>query len=312
MSRPSERSGKTVFDYFSYFDRDSDGNSFGGTMRLKINQFFKASRKFVFAVAMSGLVLMPVGAEAGWFRNLVTSVVSTVIGLPAPSNAVTYVLNQTLNIFTNCSNSSHDGVRGQCFDSNEQAKINAAISILRARAYYVNRGGAIDPYSFFRAHTTNLINWDSAQMRNTYLVGYAAGCNNGSTNWGCHTIDGSTFITNTGLALDPVEMAGFLVHEADHYNKTHSCGDTADADINGPYGLEALYLKSISRNPVAGMTASQRSLAESRAWGIANYQLCSNTAARDQVLNYYNTASMAIPVYYPPPPRYNCSLCMEP
>jgi hypothetical protein len=247
-------------------------------------------------------------AEAGWFKNLISSIVSTSLGLPTPSNQVIAALTPILNLLTGCSSGSTDGVQTQCFDSTESAKINSAIKILKARQYLVDRGGAVDPYSQFRAHTSILINWDSAQTKMTYLVGYVAGCNADNA-WACHVIDNSTFLTASGLALDPVNLAAILSHEGDHYNKTHNCGDAADADLSGPYGLEALYSMSLYRNAIPQVTAGQQSLAYSRAVSIANYQLCSNTAARDAVLNYTNRAALAVAPITPAPPSGSVPAC---
>ena len=266
-------------------------------------------KKTMTVMACLLLTLNPVShAEAGWFKNLISSVIATTLGLPTPSNQVIQALTPVLNLITGCSSGTIDGVRTQCFSSSDASKISAAITILKARQYLVDRGGAVDPYTQFRAHTSTMLNWDSAQIKLTYLVGYVAGCN-GNNVLACHVLDNSTFITAAGIALDPVNLAGILTHEGDHYNKMHTCGDSADQDLSGPYGLEALYEMSLFRNSIPQVTSGQRSLAYSRAASIANYQLCSNTTARDIVLNYTNRSALYVPPITPPPPGNPATSC---
>ncbi len=247
---------------------------------------------------------------AGWFSNLTSTIVSTTLGLPTPSNAILYSITTSLGFLTDCPSGSVDGIRTQCFSSSEQSKLSQAADILKARQYQVNRGGPIDPYNHFKSHTSSLINWDNAMVRLSYLVGYASGCN-GNNVLACHVVDGTTFFTANGLSQDIIYIAGVYVHEADHYNKVHTCGDSADADTSGPYGLEAFYDMSNYLNPPAGVTAGQASIAYSRAYGIANYQLCNNTSARDQVLNYTNSVSLLVPTTTTVPPTrpVKCATC---
>lgn len=248
---------------------------------------------------LAGLTVSASPAYAGWFKNFVSNLVSpvnvtsTIHGLPVPSNNVIFLTTSTLGILTGCSTSTIDSIPSQCLDSGQRDKLNSAINILKARQYLVNRNGSIDPYMHFRSHTSALINWDSALVRATYLVGYRSGCSGGNT-FGCHVIDGTTFLTNNGLDHDAAYLSGVLLHEADHYNKTHSCGDTADADASGPYGLEAKYDMSLSLNSPPGVTPGQRLIVQARAFDIANYQLCGNAAARDEILNYTNSPSLYV------------------
>jgi hypothetical protein len=249
--------------------------------------------------AIAGLFVLAVmvgsssSAHAGWFKNFVSRIVnplnvtSTILGLPIPSNNVIFLAMSSLGILTGCSTSHVDSIPSQCLDSGERDRLNAAINILKTRQYLIDRNGVIDPYTHFRSHTATLINWDNALVKATYLVGYAVGCN-GNNVVGCHVVDGTTFLTAQGLASDPAYLAGILLHEADHYNKTHDCGDSADNDANGPYGLEAKYGMSVYLNPPPGVTSGQRAIVQSRAVAIANNQLCNNAEARAQILNYTN------------------------
>ena len=235
-------------------------------------------------------------AEAGFFKDFFKRLVnpinitSTILGLPIPSNNVFFLAMSTVGILTGCVSSSVDGIPSQCLDSAEREKLNIASQFLKNRQYLVAKGsGSIDPYAHYRQHTSSLINWDNALVQSTYLVGHAVGCSNGAL--ACHVVDGTTFFTKAGLAYDPAYLAGILLHEADHYNKMHTCGEAADADINGPYGLEAKYDMSTYLNPPPGMTEGQRAIVQSRATGIAIYQLCNNMSARTEVLNYTNAPS---------------------
>lgn len=145
-----------------------------------------------------------------------------------------------------------------------------------------------------------------------------AGCN--ATNiWGCHTLDGTTFLTAAGIALDSVVLSGLILHESDHYNKfSHSCGDFADNDLNGPYALESKYLFSIAGFGTWYVSTGQRSMAYSRASNIANYQMCNRADLRDELLSFYYRPGSYVGALNspPPPPTYSppplCALCSEP
>jgi hypothetical protein len=218
----------------------------------------------------------PVISQAG-FLQVFERVVLTVMNTDAS------LFNSLLNIVTKCSDGSVDGIGAKCFSDGEIRSISGSIDILKARRYPVKvPGQIIQPYQFFKDHTNRLVNINSKQMQLTYLSGY--GCN--SSFWACHTYDGTTFISGTGITLDSVRLSGVLLHEAAHYNKPHNCGEAADKDVDGPYGYEALYHMSIYRDRFA--SPSQKAVAYARASGIANYQLCGNQEARDIVMNYQN------------------------
>ncbi len=231
-------------------------------------------------------ISIPQYSNAGWLKSLVRSVVGVVTSVV---NRSAGVLNSVLNVFTNCDDSSVDGIATKCFNGEEISKIQAGVNALKTRNYAFAIGGRqINAYEHFKNHTSRFVNWDSRQMRLTYVTGYAAGCD-GDNKWGCHTVDGTTFLTALGLSLSDAKMSGLLVHEASHFDRAHNCGDSSDQDLNGPYGFEAIYLMSVARNnEEQNLPASEKALALSRAVSIANYQLCNNATAKDQVLNYKN------------------------
>jgi|GEM_PF-5234742 len=198
-------------------------------------------------------------------------------------NTAASAFNSILNVVTSCSDSNIHGISAKCFNSAEKSKLNSAMNILANTQHNVSHNTLINPYTYFKAHTKRLVNWDSRQMRLTYISGHASGCGN---NWGCHSFDGTTFLTGAGLSLDAVTMSGLLIHESDHNRKLHNCGHAADKDTNGPYGLEAFYHMSQVRAKHSSLTLGQKSLAQARAIAIANNQMCNNTVARDKILNY--------------------------
>ncbi len=240
------------------------------------------------SLIISLICVTPIYSQAGWFRSLQNAVVHVVA---SALNQTASVFNSVLNLVTNCDDSSVDGISTKCFDGNERAKIQAGINVLKSRNYaFTISGQTINAYNHFKAHTSRIVNWDSRQMRLTYVSGHAAGCN-GNNMWGCHTVDGTTFLTALGLSLSDAKMSGLLLHEATHFDRVHNCGDSADQNLNGPYGYEAIYLMSVARNTAdTAVLASEKALALSRASSIAQYQLCNNANARDEVLNYSNSS----------------------
>ncbi len=239
-------------------------------------------RAAVFSVLIFSLILYPNLSQASFWSDPLGSIRGTVADIVNQASGVLSKVADVLGL-SHCDTGYVDGVEAYCFDSQQRAKMNAAIDVLATSPYSFQHAGVFKhPYTETRNRTSKFVNFDSESARHTNPAGYLAGCSNDNSNWGCH-FAGVTFISSGGNALERMRLSGLLLHESEHSTgKMHSCGSTADKDLAGPYGMEALYQMSQTRN-LNSITAGERSLALSRAAGIANYQLCQNGAGRDSV-----------------------------
>jgi len=107
--------------------------------------------------------------------------------------------------------------------------------------------------------------------------------------------------------LSPSAFMVTLVHEADHRRYGgHTCGEGADADDNGSYGVDAYYSAKLYREST-GMDGHMIHWAAANALEIANYRVCGNTVARDRILAaFYNGVFAPVPPPPPPPRRGGC------
>jgi hypothetical protein len=89
-----------------------------------------------------------------------------------------------------------------------------------------------------------------------------------------------------------------IVHEADHMRYgAHTCGEGADIDDNGTYGVDAYYSAKLFRE-ATGLDGYMRYFASGNTVSIAYGNLCGNIEARNRVLNALDNG-----VFAPPPPR---------
>lgn len=100
----------------------------------------------------------------------------------------------------------------------------------------------------------------------------------------------------------PMVLMEVILHESDHHRYgSHSCGSGADADDNGPYGVEAYYGLKLYWGSQS-LDASQRNYAASWALGRAYDRMCGNGAAINRVFNAW--AYNQFPPGPPPPGCY--------
>jgi hypothetical protein len=268
---------------------------------MKNKKFIKNNKivKHIFAVLFLSVLAISTPAQAFSWRQELGNIGKAVANVVVPIvTTAAAVFNKVLNLVTSCSDSRIDGIEAKCFDGGEQQVVQNGINVLKENKYRVNRNGELNPYTYFKQHTNLFLNWNSKQIRNTYGMGIAERvCSSGMA--ACH-VNGITAITVAGLNSDKVFMAGLLLHESDHdAYAEHTCGDSADNNLSGPYGLEALYHMSRYTEVDSNLSVGEKALSYQYAIGRANYHLCGRADLRDQVLSY--VAQETYNINYIPP-----------
>jgi hypothetical protein len=79
-------------------------------------------------------------------------------------------------------------------------------------------------------------------------------------------------------------MRSVMLHEADHHRfGAHTCGQRADQDDNGPFGVGAYYAALLSRQST-NLDASQREILVNFARAVTASQIC-GAAAQNNLFN---------------------------
>lgn len=219
-------------------------------------------------------------ADAGFLTKLFTQIASAI-------NAVTSHFNSVLNVVTDCEDANIDGIKTKCFSPQENNKIREALNTISSHKYLVFHNNKFNDVHDVIKQSHTIANWSANQIRRTYLLVHFGACdNNDGKNFGCH-LAGTTFISSGGLQLENIRFSAALIHEADHATGSiHSCGGKADKNLDGAYGIEALYFMSQYLDSNSALSVGEKSLAYARAVSIANYQMCEVPENRSGILNY--------------------------
>jgi hypothetical protein len=171
------------------------------------------------------------------------------------------------------------------FSSNEIARIRSELNGLASNnfSYYIPSGALITPYNEVLQFTSLYIPGGSAQLL-------------GSTTSGSGRRPVKLY--DLLFAQPAVIMRTVMLHEADHHRfGAHTCGQGADLDDNGPFGVGAYYAALLSQRST-NLDASQREVLANFARAITVSQICS-AAAQNNLFNAINFGIFAPP---PPPP----------